>query len=65
MNELFDWVFHYNPYTQKWNATKREHATELFNGNNGHVISSSSVDTLVELIIKGQGDFDKINELVK
>lgn len=33
-NEFFqDWLFHYNPYTKEWNAFKREHMNDYFNGS--------------------------------
>jgi hypothetical protein len=65
-NVLHDWVFHYNTYTEKWNATKRDSYVDLFSKSNSkNIISSSEVSTLVELIIKGKGDIAKINELVK
>lgn len=62
---LQDWVFHWNEYTDRWEAVKRDHYTELWNGDNGNVIRSKNVDTLIALIIKGDGDIEKINKLVK
>lgn len=62
---LYDFVFNFNPYTQKWNAVKRENYNELFNGDKGNVISSSSISTLEELIVKTAGDREKIEKLVK
>lgn len=63
MNELHNWLFHYNPYVQSWNAFRREHATEYFNGDYKNVIKSKSQKTLEELIIAYDGDLKKINEI--
>lgn len=33
MTEAFyEWLFHYNPYTQVWSAFRREHKEKYFNG---------------------------------
>lgn len=47
---IADWVFHYNIYTKKWEAAKREHYVELFSGDKGNVLKSSSISTLIEII---------------
>lgn len=61
---LYDWVFSYNPYTRKWRAAKRENYNELFSGGDT-IISSSSIDTLIEIIIKTGGDISKADKLVE
>jgi hypothetical protein len=60
---LHDYVFHFNAYTEKWSATTRDHYHELFSGDKGNTISSSSVNTLVSLIKKYRGDIKKIKAL--
>lgn len=62
---LQDWVFHYNEYRERWEATKRDSYNELWNGDEGNIIRSKNVDTLISLIIRGEGDIAKINKLVK
>lgn len=32
MNILYDYLFHFNPYTKEWNAFKREDKEKYFNG---------------------------------
>lgn len=61
---LSGWVFTYNTYTNKWKASKREHYGQLFSGDKGDVLSSSSIDTLQELIIRTGGDKVKLKELI-
>lgn len=63
-NILQQWVFHFNPYSQKWLATTREHFPELFSGNKGNVLSSSNIDTLVDLIERTGGNKELIEKLI-
>ena len=64
--ELYDWVFHYNHYTQKWNAVRRDYFNDLFsNRNSKKILSSSSIDTLISLITKTAGKASAINKLLK
>lgn len=54
MEELYDYVFHYNPYTKTWNAIPRAQYTEYTNNNElDSVLKSKDFNTLVELILKG------------
>jgi hypothetical protein len=61
---LYDFVFHYNPYRNLWAAVHRDHYTELFNGDQSHVIYSSSPTTLATLLRKYGGDVEKIKQHV-
>lgn len=67
MKEVFnDWVFHFNPYAQVWNATKRETYNDLFNKpSSKNVITSSKIDTLIHLIQITDGNISKMNKLAK
>jgi hypothetical protein len=56
MSNISGWIFNYNDYTHLWSAAKREDYFELFNGNKGRVLSSSNIETLIELINKTDGD---------
>jgi hypothetical protein len=60
---LYDWLFHYNPFTHKWNAFRREDYSAYFNGEK-KPISSKDLDTLVELIGRTDGDDKKISKLL-
>ena len=64
-NYIHDFIFHFNTYTSKWNAVTRDNYNELFSGDKGNVISSSSIQTLEYLINKYQGDVNKIKSNVK
>lgn len=58
---LYKWLFHYNPFTHKWDAFTREDYLAYFNGEK-KPISSSDINTLVELIGKTDGDISKLEK---
>lgn len=59
---LHDWIFHYNTYTNNWEAAKREHYVYLFSDRGSvHVIKSAKHSVLVELINR-YGDAEVINK---
>lgn len=59
---IYDWVFHYNIYTNLWEAAKRDNYFELFNGGK-NVLRSSDIKTLITIINRTNGDNDKISKL--
>lgn len=63
MEKLHGWVFTYNSVAQKWEAVTRDNYFDLFNG--GSKLSSSSIETLIEIIIKTEGNQEKLDELTK
>lgn len=63
MEKLHGWVFTYNSVAQKWEAVTRDNYFDLFSG--GPKLSSSSIETLTELIIKTEGNQEKLDELTK
>ena len=61
---LYDWLFHYNPFTKLWCATTRSNKDLLFNNEKSpNVIKSSNINTLIEIIVMGKGDINTINNL--
>lgn len=65
MEELHNWLFHYNPYKQLWFAFRREHASEYFNGTLTNLLASKDHKVLVEILIKTDGDEKKMKKLLK
>ena len=66
MEKLEGWVFTFNSFTGKWQAAKREDYILLFNDiDNKRVLKSSKFETLQELIIKTDGNEEKLNKLIK
>lgn len=62
---LYDWVFRFNPYDDKWYATRRSNYNELFsNVSSNDVLRSSEVSTLVHIIKRTNGDKNKINQIL-
>ena len=65
IDNLHNFIFHYNSITKNWEAVNRDDYHLLFSDNgNDKVLKSKSIDTLRELIIRTNGDQDKINELL-
>jgi len=65
---LYGWVFVYNPYTELWNAARREDYSLLFSAiskKSDKVLRSREVNTLIELINKTEGKATKIASLLK
>lgn len=61
MEELQQYVFHYNPFTETWYAIPRDKYTEYWsNANTKGVLKSSKINTLIELISKGDKFIKKI-----
>lgn len=63
---LYEWVFHYNSYTELWNAFQRKDYTQYFNNHNDPtltVIRSREIKTLVDILIRLNGDETKIADL--
>lgn len=53
-DKIYDWVFHYNIYTNTWNAIPREKYSEYWNDKKTDgVISSKKIETLIEIINRG------------
>lgn len=61
-NYLYNWVFRYNPYTKNWCATDRNNYNDLFSKESSdNVLKSSSIETLIEIVSKIEGDVNNID----
>lgn len=61
---MYDWLFHYNPYTELWRAARRESYPLLFSDSQDpSIITSSSISTLIDLINRTDGQPDKLSQL--
>lgn len=48
---LQGWVFHFNPYTNEWNAFIREHYVSYFNGmGGGDILRASNMGELLKMV---------------
>lgn len=56
---MFNWVFHYNPYLNLWNAIPRHKYQEYWsNLTADEVLKSKDLNVLIEMINRGE-DFIK------
>lgn len=63
---LYDWVFHYNHFTDLWGAARRDDKDLLFSSiKSDKILRSKNIQTLIELICITNGDKQKINNLCK
>ncbi len=53
MNKLYDWLFWFNCYEEKWYGFKREDYVAFFNGDKKGSIRGSNVQILTNIIMKG------------
>jgi hypothetical protein len=64
-NSLYDWIFRYNSYTNNWCATQRDNYHDLFSDvDSDEVLKSSSIETLIEIINKINGDINNIKSIL-
>jgi len=55
MEVLYDYIFHYNPFTKLWAAIPRDKYNQYWNDiDSKQIIKSKSIDTLIVLINKGE-----------
>lgn len=59
VQQLYNWLFHYNPYRQEWNAFQREEASQYFNGTAKNVVSDQSHTACVRKAFTLQLKLDK------
>ena len=53
MSKLYDWVFHYNHYSELWNAIPRESYVRYWDNDDVKgVLKSKDINTLIEMITK-------------
>ena len=62
---LHNWVFMYNKYTDTWKTTTRDNYHSLTNDSSYGVLSSKDINTLIDIIEKTNGDSLKIEKLIK
>lgn len=64
IKSTYDWLLHFNPYTQMWNLFHKEDTVAYWNGDDfkhPH-IKSSHLDTLKKILDETSGLEDKIIE---
>ena len=62
---LYGWLFTYNPHTKLWSAFKSEDKEAYFNNTEcPSKITSKTIDTLLYMIIKTDGKPEEFDSLV-
>ena len=65
MEKLYGWLFTYNPFNDVWVAYHSDSHIEVSNNYLSPLgIRSKDINTLIALIIKGNGNLLTINKLV-
>lgn len=65
MSYLYDWVLHFNPYTNLWAAVPRDVYREYWDKHDHpNVLKSSNLQTLLELLHKSKGDVEVLNNII-
>ena len=63
---MTDWIFHFNPYTQLWNAIPRNISTEYWSDSqHKDVLRSKHLNTLLDMIHRTKGDAGMIHDLTR
>jgi hypothetical protein len=66
LGPLYNWVFHFNVYTNIWAAIPRSLVQKYFNDlETPGVLFSRELDTLADLICRTNGDEESIDALLK
>ena len=61
MEQLQQYVFHFNPFNKNWYAIPRDKYTEYWSNSNAKgVLKSTEIKTLMELITRGEDFIKKI-----
>ncbi len=62
---LYDWVFHFNIYTDTWAAIPRDKYTDYWSkANLEGVIKSTSFNTLIEILHRTKGDTSQLEKKI-
>lgn len=61
--ELYNWIFHHNHHTKTWNAFTRDDHNKYFDGKAESVVTSRDINLLINIILRGGGNPEKIKQL--
>jgi len=62
MEQLYDYVFHYNPYEENWSAIPRDKYLDYWSKKNVEgVLKSKNYNTLIAVVLKGKHFIDELN----
>jgi len=63
---FYNWIFHFNPYTQLWSIIHREDYTAYWSGGETKypVVKSKDLKTLIYVVNTSEGDPSFIEEII-
>ena len=62
---MYNWVFHYNPFTELWCAIHRDDYNAYWDSNDcKRCLKSKNISDLKELLYKTKGDAEEVEKLV-
>jgi hypothetical protein len=62
---MYNWVFHYNPFTELWIAIHRDDYMKYWDKLDcNRCIKSKNISDLKDLLYKTKGDVDEIEKIV-
>ena len=64
-NYLDSWVFRYNSATNNWIVCTRDEWLDMYNIPETNFLRSKEFTTLRDILIKNEGDVEKIKQLIK
>lgn len=66
-SELYNWMFHYNPHTEIWNAFNREDYFAYWNGTEPKyaILRAKDISIIHDIIRKTGGEKEKLDELTR
>jgi hypothetical protein len=65
LRHLENWVFSYNSHTDNFRAVTRDQWLDVYNLPEENFLRSKEFTTLRDIIIKNEGDPEKIKQLIK
>ena len=63
MEHLTNWLFTFNSHTGNWRACTRDQYLDFFSKPESDFVRSKNIEDLRDLIVKNQGDADKLTSL--
>lgn len=59
--ELYGWIFSYNPFKNTWRSVNRDNYYKLWNESASEaILESPDINSIIDIIIKGKGDLRTI-----
>lgn len=62
---LDNWIFTYNPHTLNWRVCTRDEWLDFYSTPETNFLRSKDFTTLRDILIKNEGDPEKIKQLIK